>query len=126
MTIGNRPELPVRRGDVFEIDFGVPRGSEQAGFRPALVVSSDDVNAVSGTVIVAAVTKTLPSASRERPQQVAVTGRETGLTYDGTVKLDQVLTVSRERLSVRRGRLSPELMGRVDRALFYVMGLDDA
>ena len=84
------------------------------------------MNAVSGTVIVAAVTKTLPSASREHPQQVAVTGRGTGLTYDGMVKLDQVLTVSRERLSVRRGRLSPELMGRVDRALFYAMGLDDA
>lgn len=126
MSIGNRSVPQVRRGDVFEIDFGVPRGSEQAGLRPALIVSTDDLNAVSSTVIVAAITKTLPSSTQERPQQVAVSTRETGLVYDGMVKLDQVLTVSRERLTVRRGRLSPQLMQHVGRALFYVMGLDDA
>lgn len=125
MSIGNRPVLQVRRGDVYEIDFGVPRGSEQGGSRPALIVSTDDLNAVSSTVIVAAITKTLPSATHERPQQVAVSTRETGLVHDGMVKLDQILTVSRERLNGRRGRLSPELMRKVDRAIFYSMGLDD-
>ncbi len=126
MSIGTRPVPQVRRGDVYEIDFGQPRGSEQGGSRPALVVSTDDLNAVSSTVVVAAITKTLPSATRERPQQVAVSSRETGLAYDGMVKLDQVLTVSRERLTSRRcGRLSPELMEKIDRAIFYSMGLDD-
>jgi len=125
MSIGNRPALQVRRGDVYEIDFGEPRGSEQGGSRPGLIVSTDDLNAVNSTVVVAAITKTLPSATRERPQQVAVSPRETGLEYAGMVKPDQVLTVSRERLRGRRGRLSPELMQKVDRAIFYSMGLDD-
>lgn len=88
-------------------------------------MSTDDLNAVNSTVVVAAITKTLPSATRERPQQVAVSPRETGLEYAGMVKPDQVLTVSRERLRGRRGRLSPELMQKVDRAIFYSMGLDD-
>lgn len=125
MSIGNRPSLQVRRGDVYEIDFGEPRGSEQGGSRPALIVSTDDLNAVSSTVVVAAITKTLPSATHERPQHVAVSPRETGLVHDGMVKLDQVLTVSGKRLTSRRGQLSPELMHKVDRAIFYSMGLDD-
>ena len=125
MSIGTRPVPQVRRGDVYEIDFGELRGSEQGGSRPALIVSTGDLNAVSSTVVVAAITKTLPSATRERPQQVAVSPREIGLAYDGMVKLDQVLTVSRKRLRSRRGRLSPELMQKVDRAIFYSMGLDD-
>lgn len=56
---------------------------------------------------------------------MAVTARESGLARDGLVKLDQVLTVSRARLLARRGRLSPRLMGQVDEAIFYVLGLDD-
>jgi mRNA interferase MazF len=125
MTIGNRPVSTVRRGDVFDVDFGVPRGSEQAGRRPAVVISTDDLNEVSSIVIVAAITSRSPSADRPRPQQVAITARESGLARNGLIKLDQVLTVARTRLLTRRGRLSPLLMREMDDAIFYVMGLDD-
>jgi len=110
-----------RRGDVCLVDFGPPVGE-----RPAVVVSTDDLNAVSQDITVAAITKRLPSSERERPQQVRVTTRATSLVYDGMVKADRLLSI--EKTNVRRlqaVRLSPELMARVDRALWYALGLDD-
>jgi mRNA interferase MazF len=123
----NRGARPIRRGNIYLVDFGVPRGSEQAGIRPAVVVSTDDLNEVSSTLIVAAITKKLPSADRARPQHVPISITGTGLTLPGMIKVDQIITVSRDRLQPMDGdpRLSPALLEQLDESLFYVLGLDD-
>jgi len=111
----------VRRGDVFMVDFNPARGSEQAGFRPALVIQNDVGNRHSPTTIVAAI-----SAAPERPYPflVRLAAGEGGLERDSAVNASQILTVDKVRLARRLGSLSAERMREVDRALKISLGLE--
>jgi mRNA interferase MazF len=44
--------LKARRGEVYDVVFDPAEGSEQAGTRPAIIVSNDLINASSQVVIV--------------------------------------------------------------------------
>jgi mRNA interferase MazF len=51
--------VTARRGEVWLVDFGNPIGREQAGRRPAVVVSADRLNeSLAGVVIVVPCTTT--------------------------------------------------------------------
>jgi len=115
----------ARRGDIYWIDFGEPRGSEQAGHRPAVVVSTDDLNEVSATVTVAALT-TREWRERRPPMHVyLVTRSAAGQTIRSTIKLEQVLTVSIDRLERRLGAVPEDLLDQLDGAIAYALGLGD-
>jgi mRNA interferase MazF len=111
---------PIRRGDLYWVDWGAGRGSEQLGVRPALVVQNDVGNQHSPTTIVAAVTA---QARTTYPFQVAVTAEESGLPRDSVVLLNQLQTVDQGRLRDRAGRLNAARMAQVDRALRVSLGL---
>ena len=51
-----RPKYVPRRGDVIRLDFDPQKGHEQAGRRPALVLSPTDYNRTVGLVVVCPVT----------------------------------------------------------------------
>lgn len=111
----------VRRGDICMVDFNPARGSEQAGFRPALVIQNDVGNRYSPTTIVAAI-----SAAPERlyPFLVRLAAGEGGLERDSAVNASQILTVDKARLARRLGSLSAERMREVDRAIKISLGLE--
>lgn len=46
----------VKRGEIFFFDFGETRGSVQNGFRPVIVLQTDEINVSSTTTIVAPLT----------------------------------------------------------------------
>lgn len=48
----------VRQGDIVKVNFNPQQGHEQAGYRPALVISNDDFNARTGLAIVCPITNT--------------------------------------------------------------------
>ena len=48
----------AKQGDIIKISFDPQKGHEQAGYRPALVVSSDYFNSITGFVIVCPITNT--------------------------------------------------------------------
>jgi len=48
----------VRQGDIIKLDFTPQAGHEQAGYRPALVVSNDFFNAKTNLAIVCPITNT--------------------------------------------------------------------
>jgi mRNA-degrading endonuclease toxin of MazEF toxin-antitoxin module len=77
----------------------------------------------STTVIVIPMTSSPRSAAEEPPYLVAVTATESGLSRDGFVKCDQPTTLPTSVLSPRVGRLSPEAVDRVDKALRFVLDL---
>lgn len=111
-----------RRGDLFVLDWHPARGSEQAGRRPGLVVSSDFGNRVAPTAIVVAVTSRV--SGRRYPFQLRIpTAAETGLTRKSIVNCAQLVTVSKDRLERYIGSLPPDLMTEVDAALRVAMGL---
>ena len=107
----------VLRGDVLWADLA-PRGREQAGQRPVLVISHDTFSERSGTVIVTAITSQPQKAAF--PLTVELTKGE--LPRRSWVKVSQVRTLSRERLGKRIGRVSPEELFRVVEGLNEIIG----
>jgi len=112
--------VPVRRGEIYWVDFGIPKGSEQGGRRPALIIQNDTGNNSSSTTIIAAITS---KKKKAYPFHVEVSASESGLSEDGTVLLEQVFTIDQSRLIERIGSLSSARMTEVNKALQVSLGL---
>jgi len=68
-------------------------------------------------------TSSVRSASESPPYLLAVGRRDSGLDRDGYVKCDQPATLPVAVLGPRAGRLDAEAIGRLDRALRFVLDL---
>jgi mRNA interferase MazF len=113
---------PIRRGEVWWTDFGVPRGSEPGYRRPAVVVSSDRFNRSRlRTVLVAAITSN--TALADMPGNVLLPVGGTGLDRPSVVNVTQLGTVDRELLDVRAGALSRDRLAALDAGLRLVLRL---
>lgn len=112
--------MTVRRGEIYWVDFGIPRGSQQAGRRPALVIQNDLGNQTSPTTIIAAITSKI---KKSYPFHVEVSSAESGLPQDSTILLEQILTIPQNRLLQRCGQLNSTKMSEVDQALMHSLGL---
>ena len=83
------------RGEIWEVNLNPTRGHEQAGIRPALVVSVDTFNhGPAGLVVVLPVTTT----ARGIPFHVPVGPPEGGVRRPSFIKCEDVRSISRERL----------------------------
>jgi mRNA interferase MazF len=71
----------IRRGDIYWVTFDPIRGREQAGRRPALVISRDSVNAAPLVVTIVPGTDAA-NAPRDFPTNVRIPARESGLPMD--------------------------------------------
>ena len=111
----------VRRGEIYWIDWSPPRGSEQRGKRPALVIQNDIGNEFSPTTIVAALTT---ADIKAYPFIVPVAANESGLSKDGLINLSAIMTVDKSRLIDRRGMLDKGKMREVDKALKNSLAID--
>ena len=101
------------RGEVWLVNWNPSRGSEQAGIRPALVIQNDIGNEKASTTIVSAISGSV----RIYPINVMIDPHEGGLGYRSVVKTSQILTVSKDRLEKRLGRISAKKMEEVNRAI---------
>jgi len=102
------------------VDFDPTMGSEIRKTRPALVIQNDIDNRHSPITMVAAITSHAEGAPY--PTEVTVPSREGGLSKQSMVLLNQIRSVDRRRLGRRLGRLRPDTMTRVDRALQIALG----
>jgi mRNA interferase MazF len=104
------------RGEIWEVDWSPGRGAEQTGRRPALIIQNDFGNhsATYPNTIVA----TVSTKGRNIPFHVALQpSPESGLRAESYVKCEQLLTISKDRLLRRWGRVAEEEMRSVDQAL---------
>ena len=110
-----------RRGEIYDTDFGEGIGSEQTGIRPALIVQNNVGNAYSATIIVAAIT------SGKHIKAVVPThcnvGTDTGLKVPSIILLEQLRTVSKERIGTYIGKLGPRDMTRIVYPLAISIGM---
>ena len=108
------------RGEIWEVNLDPTVGREQAGRRPALIVSDNALNSgPRGLVVVIPVTGT----ARGLPTHVPVTPPEGGLTKPSVIMTEQVRSVSKDRLGRRYGVVARATMVRVDQILRIVLGL---
>jgi mRNA interferase MazF len=108
-----------KRGEVWLVNWNPGRGSEQVGKRPALIIQNDIGNEKAPTTIVAAIS----SSVKLYPMNVEFNPPEGGLDLPSIIKTSQILTVSKERLEKRLGRLSKERMDDVDKAIKLSLAL---
>jgi mRNA interferase MazF len=102
------------------VDWNPPRGSEQAGMRPSLVIQNDLGNDNSSSTIVATISSKF---NKIYPFQVFISAKGTGLDQDSIVDLGQFLAISKTRLIKRVGQVKIETMEQVDRALILSLGI---
>lgn len=109
---------PVSQGEVWSVELDPVRGQEQAGTRPALVVSVDGLNqGPAGLAIVLPITK----VERARiPTRVRIDPPEGGVKVVSYAICEQVRTVSTERLRKRWGRVSRPTLERAVRFVWLL------
>lgn len=95
----------IGRGDVYQVQLDPTRGSEIRKTRPCVVISPDELNSHLRTVIVA------PMTTKGAPYPWRVSTRFKN--KEGTVAIDQLRTVDRERLVKRLGALPNETLRQV-------------
>jgi mRNA interferase MazF len=113
-------EFP-RRGEFYDVDFNPARGSEQAGKRPAVIVSNDTINQHSSVVVVAAVTSKTVMERVKYPSAVYVPAGM--LREESAILCNQLLTISKERLVEYRGEVDQPRRVNLNRALALVLQL---
>ena len=108
-----------KRSEVWIVNWNPARGSEQAGRRPAIIIQNNIGNEKAPTTIVAAISGNV----RRYPMNVEIRPPEGGLKHSSIVKTSQILTVSKDRLEKRLGKLNSKLMEEVDRAIKLSLAL---
>lgn len=116
--------MVVHRGEVWWADLAEPRGSEPGFRRPVLILQADSFNRSRLQTVIGLV---LTSNVRllDAPGNVLVTASASGLPKDSVANATQLVTMDRDYLEERAGKLPAKVMARVDRGLRLVLDLDD-
>ena len=108
------------RGEIWLVNLSPIRGREQAGTRPALIVSVDLFNHGAAELVVV-----IPVTSKAKgiPLHVEVNPPEGGLSLKSFVKCEDVRSISTARLMKKSGKVSPEIINAVEDRLKILLGL---
>ncbi len=102
------------------VDLDPTRGHEQAGWRPALVLSVDVFNAgAADLVMVLPLTRTI----RHIPTHVVIHPPEGGVKSESAVLCEALRSVSKLRLREKWGSVSPPTMRQVEDRVRILLGL---
>jgi mRNA interferase MazF len=118
---GSSLNRPPKRGDIVRVRFDPTEGSEEAGQRPALVLSPDFVNERSPIVIVAPLTTR--KTSRVYAFEALIEPPEAGLTQRSKVMPLHIRGVASHRIIGYYGHVGSETMRAVEAALEIAVGL---
>ncbi len=108
------------RGELWLVSLDPTKGREQAGMRPALVISVDQFNHGSAELVVVV---PITSKAKGVPLHVEVRPPEGGLTMTSFVKCEDVRSISTSRLVRRLGKVSNETVESVEDRLRIILGL---
>lgn len=114
--------MVIERGEVWWADLGEPDGSEPGYRRPVVIVQSDAFNRSRLRTVIAVVLMTNLRLV-EAPGNVLLPAKVTGLPKDSVANVSQVMTVDRDFLLERAGRLRGQLLQDVDKGLRLVLAL---
>jgi mRNA interferase MazF len=111
----------IAQGEVWWADLGDPVGSEPGFRRPVVIVQGDAFNrSALRTVVCVALTGNLRWA--DAPGNVRLTARATGLPKESVANVSQLVTLDRDTLTERIGRISASQLERVLTGIDVVLG----
>ena len=112
----------IQRREVWWADLDMPRGSEPGFRRPLLIVQADSFNRSRiRTVIGVVLTSNLRLL--DAPGNVLVPPAASGLPNPSAANVSQVVTLDRDFLTEKSGRVSSKLMTQVEAGLRLVLDL---
>jgi mRNA interferase MazF len=112
----------MRRGEIWWTSLGEPQGSGPGFRRPVLIVQSNEFNeSAIPTSICAAMTSNMRLA--EAPGNVRVTRRASGLARESVVNVSQLITLDKQMLIEKVGRLPAKSLRDVDAGIKLVLAL---
>jgi mRNA interferase MazF len=109
--------VAARRGDVVLARLDPTLGVEIKKTRPVIVLSNDAINHFAELAVVVPLTK---NTVRLSPSHTLI---PTGLAFPSKALTEQIRAVDKRRLIRRLGRLTPELLAQVERAVKNTLGL---
>jgi len=113
-----KSKLRVKRGDIWWVNFSPSIGSEIRKERPAIILSNNIVNKVLGRYQVVSLSRTV---GKIYPSEVKI-------SFDGKASkaiIDQLTTVSKERLDNKAGYVTKEDMIKIELAIKKQLGMKD-
>lgn len=111
--------MVILRGEIWLTNFDPAFGTELHKNRPALIISSNEVNKHHPRVIVIPIsTKNYTGLS-----VVKVTPKGSGLDKESVVLPTEVRAIDKARLIKRLGKISKAKLGEVEEAIKLVLGL---
>lgn len=114
----------VKRGEVYECNFGIGIGSEERKKRPCVILQNDIANQNSGNVLVAPISHSFCSTPVVIPIK-AKTDADGTVVLDGNVLVGNMTCVSKARLDKYISKLSKQELDAVDQAIIVQAGLLD-
>ena len=109
-----------KRGEVWLLDFDPTQGHEQAGKRPALVLSVDVFNSGPASLIIVC---PITSRNRHIRSHVEIIPPEGGLTLTSYVMTEHIRSVTKTRLAGRLGQVSASTLASVEERIRILLNL---
>ncbi len=110
----------MKRGEIWLVNLDPIKGREQAGTRPALVISVEPFNN-SGLELV--VVCPVTSKNKGFPTHVLIKVEESGLDRDSYIKAEDIRSVSTQRLIKSIGQIPADKLAEVEIRLKRILGL---
>jgi mRNA interferase MazF len=114
---------PPGRGEIWLVSLGAARKGEPGKNRPAIVISADELlSGVEDELVVVVPLSSSRAPSKLRPSVSPMSG----IDNESAAIPRAIRAVSRRRLLRRLGKLDPENLAAVERALTTVLALDSS
>ena len=115
--------MAIQRGEIYFVNLDPTQGREQAGMRPILVVSSNEINR-RPLVVTGVVGTKGANIKRDYPSTVRVSAEASGLPMETVFLCFQIRSLDPARFPAQpAGKLSEQKMEEIERAVRYCLDL---
>lgn len=104
----------MRQGEIWRANLNPTKGSEQAGFRPVVIVSGNLLNENLGTVIIIPLTS---KVKKYKGNPVLTPDKVNGLKKESEMLVFHIRSVAKDRLVEKTGNISGEEFKRAMKTL---------
>jgi mRNA interferase MazF len=113
----------IQRGEIYFVNLSSVQGREQAGQRPVLVLSIDDINRLPLVIMVAVGTKGA-NIPRDYPTNVRVAAADSGLPLETIFLCFQLRSLDARRFPpTPAGKVTGNILEQIEDAVRYCLGL---
>ncbi len=110
----------MKQGEIWNVYFDPIKGSEQAGNRPAVIISGNLMNSISDLAIVCPLTS---SIKNYKGHPILKPDKLNGLEVPSEVLVFQIRTLSKLRFKKRIGMISVEQLSEIKETLNEILKL---